>query len=717
MIIITKHFSLSIFPSIPMSHDFLSSSEPQNGELQRERHVVVMSVMRACTEGRRASRNGRTGRRVSNATRIRTRRYRRTRHENVCMRGSGSEEVETQVVDTQETNESGAVDEDGTTTPSSSSDASSASSAASSAEEDVSAGTNNTISAKTELKLSLLPPWNSFPRGCALELSIAGALPEVEPTPSLASLLQGGGRAAASRASSLPSIVRALETAARDPRVPGVFLKMGALSCGWAKLEELRRAIGAVRSAGKFTVAYAEIVSMKEFYVMGACEELYLAPCAYISLRGVAVNGSFVRGVLDKIGVEPQIQRIGKYKSAGDQLARRDMSDAQREALGAILDDVYDNFVNAVAADRDKTVDEVRSFLDSGEFVVDHLVQQGMVTGAVYLNDIRRSLAKRTCGRSRFAKVGISKYLKTPQMLFAEARSGNRERGKPAPKPGVIAIVRASGAIGRGSGGSGIQSEDFLRLLRTVRKRKEVKAVVLRIDSPGGDALASDLMWKELRELCQEKPVIASMSDVAASGGYYMSMACKAIVAETLTLTGSIGVVTGKFNLASLYERIGFGKETLSKGRLAEVDADERGFTEEEQDYFSRSAQHAYASFRDKAAKSRSMSIEKMERVAQGRVWTGARALEEGLVDRLGGIATAISMAKEEAGISGPLILFEASTPKSPLAALRAQGALVLSALSSAAELMQAVEEIKTTMTSSSPNSGVQLMMDDIDII
>lgn len=221
----------------------------------------------------------------------------------------------------------------------------------------------------------------------------------------------------------------------------------------------------------------------------------------------------------------------------------------------------------------------------------------------------------------------------------------------------LIAVLRASGSISRvkrpfNASSSGIIAEKFIEKIRRVRASKKFKAVIIRIDSPGGDALASDLMWREIQLLAATKPVIASMADVAASGGYYMAMAAGVILAEDLTLTGSIGVVTGKFNLGKLYEKIGFNKEIISRGRFAELTAAEhRPLRPDEEELFAKSAQHAYVQFRDKAALSRSMTVDKMEEVAQGRVWTGKDAVSRGLIDAIGGFSRAVAIAKQQANI------------------------------------------------------------------
>ncbi|CAI0431744.1 unnamed protein product, partial [Linum tenue] len=277
----------------------------------------------------------------------------------------------------------------------------------------------------------------------------------------------------------------------------------------------------------------------------------------------------------------------------------------------------------------------------------------------------------------------------------------------------LIAVLRASGSISRVRGplslpGSGIIGEQFIEKLRSVRESKRYKAAIIRIDSPGGDALASDLMWREIRLLAASKPVIASMADVAASGGYYMAMATDVIVAENLTLTGSIGVVTGKFNLGKLYEKIGFNKEIISRGRYAELlAAEQRPFRADEAELFERSAQNAYQQFRDKAAFSRSMDVDEMESVAQGRVWTGIQAASHGLVDATGGLSRAIAIAKLKANIpqDKPVTLVEMSRPSPTLPEL-------LSGIgSSIAGVDTTLKDLLQELTVS---EGVQARMDGI---
>jgi len=282
----------------------------------------------------------------------------------------------------------------------------------------------------------------------------------------------------------------------------------------------------------------------------------------------------------------------------------------------------------------------VEELLNSGPHKVADLAKNGWITAPKYLNEIGDLLKPRTAGKiDQVQSVGFSKYLKVPETVFSKGAKH------------TIAVIRSAGGISRDSNGNGISSTPFIKAIKSVAKNKSVKGVVIRVDSPGGDALASDLMWNEIRQCAKKKPVVASMVDVAASGGYYMSMACDKIVAEPLTLTGSIGVVTGKFNLEELNKKVGFNSEAVSKGKYAELNTSSRAFEDFEYEYFSAGAQNAYESFRDKAAFSRNMSKESMEEVAQGRVWTGQDAHERGLVDHIGGFDTALEVCKEMAKI------------------------------------------------------------------
>lgn len=546
----------------------------------------------------------------------------------------------------------------------------------------------------TSLRLIFALPWRRFKNGSALTMKLSGKIAE-QPQSRFSSTL------------SLPDICGSLYKAAYDPRVKGVVVKIDPLDCGWAKLQEIRRHVEFFRESGKFAMAYLERAGEKEYYLASAFEEVYAPPSASVSLRGLSVNGTFLRGVLDKVGVEPEVRRIGKYKSAGDQLLREDMSEAQREQLSTLLDDIYEDFVSGIAHGRGKTKEEVEDFINEGVYDMKVLQEGNWVTNLKYEDEINDILKERTGGKEdelRFVK--LKRYSKVSPSAFGLFG------GK------TIAVVRTSGAILGGSGASGaITAESVIAQLRSLKKNKKVAAVVLRVDSPGGDALASDLMWREAKKFAEEKPLIASMADVAASGGYYLSMGCQKIVAEGLTLTGSIGVVTGKFSLEQLYEKIGYRKETISRGRYAQILNESRSFNEDEAALFDKAAEFAYEQFRDKAAESRDMSIDEMQEVAQGRVWSGKRAHSVGLVDHIGGLWKAVQLAREAAGIKEEekVTIREVSRAKaSPLSLLSGgvsatvlQGmiALVFSSLSG----QKAVSTLSQTV-------GIAALINEVDI-
>lgn len=487
-----------------------------------------------------------------------------------------------------------------------------------------------------KLRMLIAFPWERVKKGSVLSMKLRGRI-----TDQLTNRFSSG--------LSLPQICENFEKAAYDPRISGIYLQIEPLSCGWGKIDEIRRHILNFKKSGKFIVSFIPICGEREYYLACACGEVYAPPSAYVALYGLSVQASFLGGVLEKVGVEPQIQRIGKYKSAGDQLALRGMSEANREMLTSLLDDIYGNWLETISSTRGNTKEEVEEFLNSGVYQVERLKEKGWITNTLYDDEVMSMLKDRLEQKKRknLLIVDYGKYSRVRKWTLGLGSGGDQ-----------VAIIRTSGTISRTRGplslpgSSSIVGEQLIEKIRSVRESKRYKAVILRIDSPGGDALASDLLWREIRLLASSKPVVASMSDVAASGGYYMAMAATTVIAEKLTLTGSIGVVTGKFNLGKLYERIGFNKEIISKGKYAELlVAEQRPFRPDEAELFEKSAKNAYKQFRDKAAFSRSMTVDEMEEVAQGRVWTGKAASSRGLVDAIGGFSRAVAIAKEKANI------------------------------------------------------------------
>jgi protease IV len=569
----------------------------------------------------------------------------------------------------------------------------------------------------TKAKLAFALPWRRTGSRAVLAIRFEGDISD-----------RAGARfGPGASALSVPQIVSALEKAALDPRIEGVALRIGPVAAGWGKLQEIGAAMAAFRASGKWSRAWIERGGEKELYVAAMADKVYVPPVpGALSVRGVAVAGTFLRGPLEKAGVTPEIIRIGKFKSAGDSLLRKDMAPAQREALGAIVDDVYAHFTAEIAARRGLSVPAVVAALDAAHTEPAALLGAGLVDGAKYEDEVVEEMRVLTgldpaeeaieAGKAPrpLRAVPLRKYTAVSRTAFG------LDGGWGAPR---VAVVRASGAITGGGSGNGITPGPLVRTLNALAADKRVAAVVLRVDSPGGDALASDLIWRAARRLAARKPLVASMGDVAASGGYYIAMAAPAIVAQPLTLTGSIGIVTGKVALGppaattatttdgkeaaggggggiwgvaraatsasassaasagppeSLYERVGGYKKVLvSRGKFAELLTETRPFSPEERELFEGQAALAYASFRDKAAACRGQSVEALEAVAQGRVWTGREALERGLVDALGGVETAVAIAAAAAGVPAgvrPRVVELSRSPVSPLALLTGGG-------------------------------------------
>eukprot|EP00871_Galdieria_phlegrea_P005082 jgi/Galph1/5575/GphlegSOOS_G4291.1 len=489
-------------------------------------------------------------------------------------------------------------------------------------------------------------------RGTVLQLQLADSLPEATSSP-LESV----------SVTSLFEITENIRKAAHDPRIAAIYVKVSPLTCGFAKIAELCRHLDYFRQSGKKVYGYLENGTEKEILLSLFMDELYIAPEASISLRGFKVSATFLRDFFEKIGLEPQVERFGVYKSAGDQFSRRNMSSEQREVLNNILNAFYNNFCLELSDHRNFSLEKIRQVLDSAPYKTSEIKELGLVTDLKYESEVYDMLKLRYANKGKGLPASASveqknKVLKKP-LRYVSSKIYSRTKPRKLALEGKkrIGIIRASGAIVSGESGrnplvgSTIGSDSLVALLREAADNPKLAAIVLRIDSPGGSALASDIIWGEILRLREKKPIVASMSDVAASGGYYISMACNHICCEPLTLTGSIGVVTAKFSLQHLYDRLGLVKETISIGKFAELDIETRSFNEEERKYFRESAYHAYHNFVSKAASSRNFTYQELDTLAQGRVWLGYEALQHKLVDSCGGIWKAIEVAKTLASI------------------------------------------------------------------
>lgn len=481
----------------------------------------------------------------------------------------------------------------------------------------------------------------AVPRSATLVLKVGGDLQELDPTDVVSYL-------SASRPPTVRSIVDALRKAKRDDRIKAVLLRpTGFTTPFWGKVQEVRDAVLDFRTSGKPVHAYLEYASDRDYYLASAADKVILMPSAPLDVKGVATYQLFLRGTLDMIGVFPNLLHIGDYKTAVNTFTEKGYTAAHKEMDASLNGSLFDSLVQGIAEGRKKTLDEVRTLIDEGPFVADDALRAGLVDQIAYEDEARAALHT-AIGGDADAEIDGNDYARV------SATSLGLDRG---PRIGVI---YASGAIAGGRGGNDplngpvAGSDTLIEHIRSARKDKTLKALILRVDSPGGSATASDAIWHELRQAKDERadrPLIASMSDLAASGGYYIAMATDAIVAQPSTLTGSIGIFGGKYVTGGLYQKVGAAIDSTSNGRNAELDSPARPFSASEAAKLQRQLQVFYDQFIRKVADARKKSPEEIGRIAQGRVWTGAQAKQNGLVDALGGLDRAIALAKERAKI------------------------------------------------------------------
>ena len=436
-----------------------------------------------------------------------------------------------------------------------------------------------------------------------------------------------------------------IKKAAADDRIRALALDCGGLDVGWAKAQEIRWNIEEFKKSGKPVIAFMQVADTVDYLVASAADQVYMAPEGVLDLKGLRAEPTFYKDTLGKLGIDAEIEHIGKYKSAGEPLSRSSMSDAYREVVNSILDEVYGQLLEAVAGSRKTTPDELRRVIDRGPFIADEALANGLVDGLKFEDQFYDEIQQRL-ELDEIAKIELKRYHKIPMESLGLA-GGSRI----AVVYGVGQILRGSGSTDPLLGATVLGSDSFSETLRRVREDEDIKGVIVRVDSPGGDAIASDQMWREMNLLDEAKPVIISMSDVAASGGYYLAMTGSPILAYPGTYTGSIGVVFGRFNLRGFYDKIGVKKEILKRGYFADIDTDYRSMTPEEREKLRSDIEVFYNGFVTKVAEARSRPFEEIHEVAQGRVWMGSQALRNGLVDEIGGFDRAIAMIKQSAGL------------------------------------------------------------------
>ena len=467
-----------------------------------------------------------------------------------------------------------------------------------------------------------------------LILKVSGDLQELEPGGVFGSFLEPPP--------TVRTLVEALHKAKVDRRVTSVIVRPTGTAALWGKVQEVRDAIVDFRGSGKPIVAYLEYGGEQEYFLASACDKVFLMPTASLDLTGIASYELFLRGTLDKIGAYPDVLHVGEYKTAANTFTEHTYTPSHKEMAQSLNTDLYEQLVRGLAEARHKSPEEVRALIDHGPYLPEDAIRAGLIDDVAYEDEIDDKVKLGT-GTSRF--VTMNDY----------RRIGLRSVG--LNKGPRIAVIYAVGVITSGessydlTSGQSVGSDTLVEHLRKVRADNSIKAVVLRVDSPGGSAIASDIIWREVGLTRDRKPVIASMSDVAASGGYYISMPAQKIVAQPATLTGSIGVVMIKFAIGGTLEKLGMNMERVTSGKYADLWAPDRPFTPEERKKIEESMHATYETFVEKAAAGRKTTPERIDSIAQGRVWTGAQAKQHGLVDELGGLDRAVALAKQAAGI------------------------------------------------------------------
>ena len=481
----------------------------------------------------------------------------------------------------------------------------------------------------------------TVPSAAALVLRPGGEIQEVLPDDVFGLL----GR----NTNTVRGFVEGLEKAKRDPRIKTVLLMPSGLSLPyWAKVQELRDAVIEFKKSRKTVIAFLEYGGDREYYLASAADKVFLLPTSVLDLTGVASYEIFLRGAFDKIGAVPDFLHVGDYKTAVNQMTEKGFTPAHREMSESLNRDMYDQLIRVIADARKKSEQEVRALIDQGPFTPEDALRHGLVDELMYEDQLDDRVAELRSGSREMRRIEGGDY----QRISAKS-VGLRPRSR-------IAVIYAVGTIVSGRStfdplnGTVVGSDTLVEQIREVRDDDSVKAIILRVDSPGGSSVASDVIWRELmitRDKNPSRPLVASMSDLAASGGYYISMPAQVIVAQPATLTGSIGVYMGKIALGGTLNKVGVTTATVATGANADIYSPFETFSPTQRARLQDHIQGFYENFVEKAAESRKMTPERIDAVAQGRVWTGRQAREHGLVDALGGLDVAVRIAKERARI------------------------------------------------------------------
>ena len=470
-------------------------------------------------------------------------------------------------------------------------------------------------------------------QGSALVLQLGGSIEEQRPGGAL-------GELTGPPVLLMPQILDAIQTAKNDSRIAGLVVKITPLATGWAKTEEIRDQILDFRSGGKPAICFLEgdIVGNREYFLASACNHVWMIPSANLAAAGMMAQATFYKGMLEKLGVEPNMYGIAEYKNYRDQFTEKKFTPAHREATEALLKNIFAHYVQQAAKARKMEPAAFEKLLEQGPFLAKEAVEKKLVDRLAYWDEVQGFFKENHQG---WMPVTLQRYVKEVQNVGFES----------------IAVIRATGAIVMG--GSGFDSwqgfvmgaDSVAADIRRARLDENVKAIVLRVDSGGGSAAASELIRREVKLAREAKPVVVSMSDAAASGGYWIAMSANKIVAVPTTVTGSIGVVFGKMNISGLYKLLGLSTDHVATSDNATILWEQQNFSAEQRKVIDKFMQDIYSEFTQGVADGRDLELDEVLKIAKGRVWTGAQAKELKLVDEFGGLHTAIRLARELAKI------------------------------------------------------------------
>ena len=468
--------------------------------------------------------------------------------------------------------------------------------------------------------------------GSYLLVDLYGQLPEYNPPAGMMGLMSGSP-------ATLTSMLENFEKAAVDDRIAGVIFKLSSThDAGPGMVQEMRAGVAKVRAAGKKVYGFTDSMDPKTYLVAAACDSIFMAPAGYFGFTGLQARTMYVKSMLEKLGIHPNVHKIKDYKAAAEMVMRTEMSDAARENREWVLDEIWTMMMTTFEEDRGIGPEKIIEIMEMAVIQPQEALEFGLVDDLIYWDELK---ARLTDDEDEFHTVTADDY----------AQVERKEVGLKGDKK--IAVVHAQGMIGgRESGinpmfGVTMGHETINDAIRAAREDEDVAAIVFRIDSGGGESLASDLMSREVLITKEDKPIISSMVDMAASGGYYIAYTASKIMANPMTATGSIGSISMKFNMAGLYDKLGVSFDQVTRGPMARFWDDTRDFTDEEWARFAENHWDDFNAWLRDVAEKRGMTFEEAERLAHGRVWMGTQAKENGLIDELGGYYDAIALAKQ----------------------------------------------------------------------